>query len=111
MALADLLIALREQVPLTEAQIARGTGADDETVREWLERRRAPAGQEGSHLAELVAFVQEMARDLHGETHAGGWMDGNVDVLSGANPLDEIAAGRYEPMIDYARGLSHGVFT
>ena len=32
-------------------------------------------------------------------------------VLDGANPLDEIAGGRYERMIQYARGISHGVFT
>lgn len=87
MALADLLIALRERVPLSEAQIARGTAADEETVRAWLGRRRAPAGEEGQRL------------------------DGQVDVLDGANPFDEIACGRYERMIQYARGISDGVFT
>ena len=111
MALADLLIALCERVPLSEAQIARGTGADEETVRTWLGRRRAPAGEEGQRLADLVAFVDEMARNLDGETLAGWWLDGQVDVLDGANPFDEIACGRYERMIRYARGISHGVFT
>jgi hypothetical protein len=52
-----------------------------------------------------------MARDLRGETLAESWLDGRVDVLSGANPLDEIAAGRYERMMQYALGLSYGVFT
>ncbi len=55
----------------------------------------------------------------HEEMHAtcgtrpsrGGGGCGNVDVLSGANPLDEIAAGRYEQMMQYAFGLSYGVFT
>jgi hypothetical protein len=42
---------------------------------------------------------------------AGWWLDGNVDFLSGANPLDEIAAGRYEQMIGYAIGLTNSVFT
>ncbi|MGH7922907.1 MAG: hypothetical protein ACREQM_23615 [Candidatus Dormibacteraceae bacterium] len=111
MALADLMIALRERVPLSEVQIARGTGADEGTVRGWLERREVPAGVEGQRLVELVAFVEEMARNVQGETLAGWWLDGEVDVLSGANPLDEIAAGRYERMIQYALGISHGVFT
>jgi hypothetical protein len=57
-----------------------------------------------------VAFVQEMARNVGGDALAG-WLDGAVDVLGGANPLDEIAEGRYGQMIDYALGLSHGVFT
>ena len=111
MAVADLLIGVRERVPLSEAQIARGTGASEETVRAWLERREAPAGVQAQRLTELVAFIEEMARNLRGETLAREWLDGTVDVLSGANPLDEIAAGRYEQMMQYALGLSYGVFT
>jgi hypothetical protein len=111
MAPADLVIGLRERVPLSEAQIARGTGADEATVRGWLERREAPGGSHGQRLTELVAFVEEMARNIRGETLAGSWLDGNVDFLSGANPLDEIAAGHYEQMMQFALGLSYGVFT
>ncbi len=110
-ALADLLIALRERVPMSEAQIARATRAYRATVAAWLERREAPGGLHAQRLAELVAFVQEMALNVRGETLAGWWLDGQVDVLDGANPLDEIAGGRYEGMIQYARGISHGVFT
>jgi hypothetical protein len=61
-------------------------------------------------LTELVAFVQEMARNVRGDALAG-WLDGTVDFLGGASPLDEIAEGRYKQMIDFALGLSHGVFT
>jgi hypothetical protein len=111
MAPADLLIGLRERVPVSEAQISRGTGADTETVRAWLERRLAPGGAHGQRLTELVAFIEEMARNLRGETLAGWWLDGNVDFLSGANPLDEIAAGGYERMMQYALWVSDGGFT
>ena len=55
----------------TEAQIARGTGADEGTVGEWLERRRSPASEPGQHLAELIALVQEMAINVGGKTLAG----------------------------------------
>jgi DNA-binding transcriptional regulator YiaG len=111
MASADLLIALRERVPLSEAQVARGTGAGEQQVRAWLERREAPGGAHGQRLTELVAFVEEMARNVDGETLAGSWLDGDVDFLGGSNPLDEIAAGHYERMIQYALGVSYGTFT
>ncbi len=52
-----------------------------------------------------------MARNVNGEALAGWWLDGNVDFLSGANPLDELAAGNYEQMIQYALGVTNGVFT
>lgn len=111
MAPADLLIGLLDRVPLSEAQIARATLAASATIQAWLRRRQAPAGLEAQRVTELVAFVEEMARNLKGETLAGWWLDGNVDFLSGANPLDEIAAGHYEEMMQYALGVSNGVFT
>ena len=106
MAPADLLIGLRERVQLSEAQIARGTGADTETVRTWLERRAAPGGGHGQRLTELVAFVEEMARNVTGETLAGWWLDGNLP-----RAIDAAQTGRYEQMMQYALGLSDGVFT
>ncbi|MGI8558350.1 MAG: hypothetical protein ACR2ND_08570 [Solirubrobacteraceae bacterium] len=107
----DVLIALRKRVPLSEAQLARGTGAGKATVRGWLDHQGTPGELHAQRLTELVAFVEEMARNLRGDTLAESWLDGNVDFLSGVNPLDETAAGRYERMIEYARGLSYGVFT
>jgi hypothetical protein len=109
-ALADRLVALRQRVPMSEAQIARATRADRATVAAWLERREAPNGLHAQRLTELVAFVQEMALNVRGDALAG-WLDASIDVLGGANPLDEIAEGRYKRMIDFALGLSYGVFT
>ncbi len=70
-ALADLLIALRERVPMSEVQIARATRADRATVAAWLARREAPDGLHAQRLTELVAFVQEMARNVRGDALAG----------------------------------------
>ncbi|MGH3610986.1 MAG: hypothetical protein ACRDRD_23295, partial [Pseudonocardiaceae bacterium] len=64
MAPADLLIGLLERVPMSKAQIARATQADPATIRLWLRRREAPAGLEAQRLTELVAFVDEMARNI-----------------------------------------------
>ena len=109
-ALADLLIALRQRVPMSELQIARATRADPTTVKAWIERREAPDGLHAQRQAELVAFVQEMALNIRGDALAG-WLDGSIDFRGSVNPLDEIANGRYKQMIDFALGLSHGVFT
>ncbi len=95
---------------MSEVQIARASGADRATVGAWLERREAPDGLHAQRLTELVAFVQEMARNVRGDALAG-WLDAAVDAQGGANPLDEIAEGRYKQVIDFALGLSHGLFT
>src|SRR5438067_10003382 len=106
-ALADLLIALRERVPMSEAQIARATRADRATVAAWLERREAPDGLHAQLLTELVAFVQEMARNVRAAAVVE-WLDRDIDFLQGANPLDQLAGGGYERLIQLALGLTHG---
>jgi DNA-binding transcriptional regulator YiaG len=58
MASADLLIALRGRVPVTAAQIGRATGADEETVRAWRERRTAPRDTAAQRVVELVPFIE-----------------------------------------------------
>jgi len=109
-ALADLLIALRERVPMSEVQIARATRADRGTVAAWLERREAPGGLHAQRLTELVAFLDEMAHNIRGEALAD-WLDSDIDFLNGGNPLDELAAGGYERLIQLALGLTHSIFT
>jgi hypothetical protein len=110
MAPADLLIGLLERVSMSEAQIARATLADPATIQAWLRRREAPTGLEAQRLIELVAFVEEMARNIRGEALAD-WLDSDIDFLNGGNPLDELAAGGYEQLIQLALGLTHSIFT
>ncbi|MGZ4232021.1 MAG: hypothetical protein ACXVVQ_11405 [Solirubrobacteraceae bacterium] len=110
MAPADLLIGLLERVPISEAQIARPTQVEPETIQAWLRRREAPAGLEAQRLTELVAFVDEMARTIRGDALAE-WLDRDIPFLDGGNPLDELAAGGYGRLIQLALGLTYGVFT
>ena len=98
---------------LRDTVAATVTAADAETsvaLIPILAERDAAAkrAQPAQRLTELVAFDQEMARNMRGDTLAGWWLDGTVDILGGANPLDEIAEGRYKRMIHYTRGISHG---
>jgi hypothetical protein len=110
MATADLLIGLLDRVPMSEAQIARATLADPATIQAWLRRQKAPAGLEAQRLTELVAFVEEMARNIRGDA-LPEWLDRDIPFLDGGNPLDELAAGGYERLIQLALGLTHSVFT
>ena len=109
-AIADQLQHLRQRVPLSERDVARATGADEQTVRTWLGRTAAPEGVQANRLAELIAVVEEMAFNLKPES-LPGWLASNVPALDGEAPADVLAAGGYERVMDLARGLSAGVFT
>ncbi len=70
----------------------------------------SPCGAEAQRLIELVAFVEEMARNIRAAALVE-WLDRDIDLLQGANPLDELADGGYERLIQLALGLAYGVFT
>ena len=57
-----------------------------------------------------MAFVEEMARNIRAAALVE-WLDRDIDFLLGANPLDELADGGYERLIQLALGLTYGVFT
>ncbi|MGZ4250441.1 MAG: hypothetical protein ACXVUE_19305 [Solirubrobacteraceae bacterium] len=107
---ADLLIGLLERVPMSEAQIARATLADPATIQAWLGRRKATTGLEAQRLIELVAYVEEMARNIRGDALAE-CLDRQLDFLQGVNPRDELAGGGYERLIQIALGLTYGIVT
>ena len=109
-ALADQLNHLRARVPLSERDVARATGAEQATVRQWVERKAAPMGVEANRLAELIAVVEEMALNIQPDG-IPEWLRCEVPALEGETPADVIASGGYQRVIDLALWLSAGGFT
>lgn len=109
-ALADQLNHLRERVPLSVGDVGRATGADETTVREWIERKSVPMGAHANRLAELIAVIDELAGTFKPES-LPVWLNDTVPALDGEVPGDVIAAGGYERVMNLALGLSAGAFT
>ena len=109
-ALADQLNHVRARVPLSERDVARATGAEQATVRRWIERKAAPMGVDANRLAELIAVVEEMALNIQPDS-IPEWLRDEVPALDGQTPADVIASGGYQRVIDIALWLSAGGFT
>jgi DNA-binding transcriptional regulator YiaG len=103
-ALADQLIHLRERVPLSAADIAAATGADEETVAVWLARQAAPSGAPAARLTELIAAVERLEVTTKREAIADR-LRRAVPALDGRTPLETIAAGGYERIAGFAEDL------
>lgn len=109
-ALADQFNHLRARVPLTQTDVARATGADEASARQWIERTAAPMGVYSNRLAELTAVVEEIALNVTPES-IPGWLASPVEVLGDEAPADVIASGGYQRVMDIALWLSTGGFT
>ena len=111
MALADLLIGLLERVPMSEAQIARATQAEPDDNRSVASR----VGRllRGSRLSGSLSSWRS-SRRWRATFAATPSPSGSIATSTSSaarNPLDELAEGGYERMIQLALGLTHGVFT
>ena len=109
-ALADQLNHLRERVQLSEHDVAAATGADEKTVRGWLERRSAPAGQPAMRLSELIAACERLEVSTKPEA-IPEWLNRPVPTLEGRTPLETIAAGGYERVAAIAEDFIYPAFT
>jgi hypothetical protein len=85
---------IQEVGHLSVADIARGTGADESTVRAWLNETRSPSGERAERLAELSSVVERLVRVID-STYVSVWLRKPSILLDDDKPLDVIAAGDY----------------
>jgi transcriptional regulator with XRE-family HTH domain len=85
---------IKEIGHLSTADIARATGADDSTVRAWLNKTRSPSGERAERLAELSSLVERLARVMTGSS-IPLWLRKPNALLDGEKPIDLVATADY----------------
>lgn len=108
--LIDLLELVRGRVPLTDKDVAAATGASQETVTAWLDRKAAPAEEQAARLSELIAAVERLEVSTKREA-IPDWLNRSVPMLDGATPLATIAAGGYDRVAAIAEDFIYPAFT
>jgi transcriptional regulator with XRE-family HTH domain len=79
---------------LSDADLARATGAAKSTSRAWLNGSRSPSGERAERLIELSALVERLER-LMEPAYIAIWLRRPVPALDDEKPLDLIGRGEY----------------
>jgi RES domain-containing protein len=79
---------------LSDADIARATGAAPSTARAWLAGTRAPTGQRAERVIELSALVERLTRVMD-PSYIAVWLRKPVPALDDDKPLEVIGRGDY----------------
>lgn len=95
---------IRETGHLSVADIARGTGADETTVRAWLREERSPSGERADRLVELSSLVERLVRVM-AATYVPVWLRKPIPMLDHEKALDLVAAGEYRRVSRAIAGL------
>jgi transcriptional regulator with XRE-family HTH domain len=92
---------------LSTADIARLVGVAERQVRNWTSGDSTPSGRNRDRLLELH-YVTQALRDLYTREGAEIWLHGRKRSLAGRRPVDMLASGSYEEVLDAIERKSAG---
>lgn len=95
---------------LTDADIARATGAAPSTARAWLAGTRNPTGERAERLIELSALVERLQRVME-SSYIPVWLRRPIEVLDDRKPLDLLARGDFRRVARVVSSLEDAPFT
>lgn len=95
---------------LTDADIARATGAAPSTARAWLAGTRNPTGERADRLIELSALVERLQRVMD-SSYIPVWLRRPIEVLDDRKPLDLLARGDFRRVARVVSSLEDAPFT
>jgi putative toxin-antitoxin system antitoxin component (TIGR02293 family) len=106
--LATLLNNLYEDDVVDTADVARVSGTNPRSVTRWKADAAVPRREAQERLLELRAVV-ELTRKVMRADAARLWLRSPNPDLGYEKPLDVIAQGRYQRVIDLLLALAEGV--
>ena len=92
---------------LSTADVARVVGVAERQVRNWTSGANSPSGRNRDRLLELH-YVTRQLRDIYSREGAEIWLHGRKRSLDGRRPIDLLAAGAYDEVLDVIERLAAG---
>ena len=109
-ALATLLDHLCEGEMVDTADLARVSGTNPRSVTRWRSQETVPRREAEERLLELRAVVDLAGEVIDGDA-ARYWLRSPNQALGFEKPLDLIAQGDYQRVVDLLLALAEGVTT
>lgn len=92
---------------LSTGDLARIVGVAERQVRNWTSGGNAPSGGNRDRLLELH-YVTRMLRDVYTREGAEIWLHGRKRSLDGRRPVNLLADGAYDEVLDAIERLHAG---
>jgi uncharacterized protein (DUF2384 family) len=92
---------------LSTGDVARVVGVAERQVRNWTSGGNATSGRNRDRLLELH-YVTRQLRDIYTREGAEIWLHGRKRSLDGRRPIDLLAAGAYDEVLDAIERLAAG---
>jgi hypothetical protein len=107
----DVLRVLCDENGLTQDELSKLVGADERSIRRWLKASEPVAIQQryAIPIDDLRHLRSVLGPSLPGVQFAR-WLRARQELLGGERPVELIALGRYEQVLDTAEAFAAGSF-
>jgi putative toxin-antitoxin system antitoxin component (TIGR02293 family) len=106
---ADRLARIKTNVGLSREDVARVVGASSRTVARWASGANMPRGVTRERLLELATISQQLAKVMRPDA-AAAWLFEPNPLLKNNRPVDLVAQGRFQEVLDLIDAVGEGVF-
>ena len=100
---------IKEEVGLSQREVADIVGASSRTVARWASGESLPRGALKERILELAA-IADMLRKVMTPDAASAWLFGPNPLLGHRRPLELIRSGEYQRVIDAIDAIAEGVY-
>jgi uncharacterized protein (DUF2384 family) len=107
-AFATEVVRVRRIGHLSEADIARATGAGISTVNAWIRQTRNPTGLRSERIAELSALVERLTLVMNAD-YIPVWLHKPLVALDDEKPIDVLARREYRRVSEVIAALESPV--
>jgi hypothetical protein len=87
--------------------MARIINVADRQVRNWMAGTNTPSGRNRDRLLELQ-YVTDQLREIYTSEGSEIWLHGRKRSLTGRRPVDLLADGEFEPVLEAIERLRAG---
>jgi uncharacterized protein (DUF2384 family) len=91
-------------IGLSDADLARATGAAKSTARAWIKETNVPTGARAERIIELATMVERLERVMERD-YISVWLRKPMPMLDEEKPLDLIGRGDYRRVGQVISGL------
>jgi len=92
---------------LTTSELAQAVGVAERQVRNWTAGGNTPKGRNRDRLLE-IHYVTRLLRDIYTREGAEIWLHGRKRSLGGRRPIEMLAQGEYDEVLDAIERLRAG---
>jgi uncharacterized protein (DUF2384 family) len=92
---------------LTTSELAHAVGVAERQVRNWTAGSNTPKGRNRDRLLE-IHYVTRLLRDVYTREGAEIWLHGRKRSLGGRRPIEMLAQGEYDEVLDAIERLRAG---